>query len=66
MEETRTRFWAAMPASLRASSNDVSRSLCFPTPFVRKMRLGTMSKPNLFASKIPFFSELKKISHADR
>src|SRR5579859_6822551 len=47
MEETRTRFCAAMPASLSASSKDVSLSLCFPTPLVRKMRLGTMSNPNL-------------------
>src|SRR5260370_20398117 len=31
MEETRTRFCAAMPASLNASSNEVRRSLCLPT-----------------------------------
>src|SRR5579863_416341 len=48
MEETRTRFWAAMPASRNASSNEVSRSRCFPTPLVKKMRLGTMSLPNAF------------------
>src|SRR3954467_6156785 len=46
MEETRTRFCDAMPASRSASSNDVKRSLCFPTPLVRKSRLGTMSLPN--------------------
>src|SRR5580704_3644665 len=46
MEETRTRFWAAMPASRSASSNEVSRSRCFPTPLVKKIRLGTMSLPN--------------------
>ena len=46
MEETRTRFCAAMPASRSANSNDVSRSLCFPTPLVRKIRFGTMSLPN--------------------
>src|SRR5436305_10871944 len=46
MEETRTRFCDAMPASRSASSKDVKRSLCFPTPFVRKRRLGTMSLPN--------------------
>src|SRR5579864_9031715 len=47
MEETRTRFCAAIPASRSANSNEVSRSLCFPTPFVKKIRLGTMSLPNL-------------------
>src|SRR5215475_3080245 len=46
MEETRTRFWAAMPASRRANSKDVSRSLCLPTPLVKKIRLGTMSLDN--------------------
>src|ERR1700735_2710274 len=46
MEETRTRFCAAMPASRRASSNEVSRSLCFPTPLVKNIFLGTMSLPN--------------------
>src|SRR5258706_5306518 len=51
IEETRTRFCAAMPASRRASSKDVSRSRCFPTPLVKKIRLGTMSLPNSFASR---------------
>src|SRR3954470_9542857 len=46
MDETRTRFCAAMPASRSASSKDVNRSLCFPTPLVRKMRLGTISFAN--------------------
>jgi hypothetical protein len=50
MEETRTRFWAAMPASRRANSKDVSRSRCFPTPLVKNIRLGTMSLPNAVAS----------------
>src|SRR5271170_1396136 len=50
MEETRTRFWAAMPASRRANSNDVKRSRCFPTPLVKNIRLGTMSLPNAVAS----------------
>src|SRR5208282_4052151 len=50
MEETRTRFCAAIPASRSASSNDVRRSLCFPTPLVRKMRLGTMSLANSYYS----------------
>src|SRR5581483_6795593 len=53
MEETRTRFWAAMPASRSASSKDVSRSRCFPTPLVKKIRLGTMSLDNSCASKQP-------------
>ena len=30
-----------MPASRRASSKLASRSLCFPTPFVRKIFFGT-------------------------
>ncbi len=46
IDETRTKFCAAIPASRSASSNDVSRSLCFPTPLVKKIRLGTMSLPN--------------------
>src|SRR3954447_5567215 len=46
IEETRTRFCAAIPASRSANSNDVRRSLCFPTPLVKKMRLGTMSLDN--------------------
>src|SRR5215467_6980444 len=46
MEETRTRFCAAMPASRSANSKDVRRSRCLPTPLVKKIRLGTMSLPN--------------------
>src|ERR1700686_5252785 len=46
IEETRTRFWAAIPASRNANSNEVSRSRCFPTPLVKKIRFGTMSLPN--------------------
>src|SRR4051812_41468158 len=46
MEETRTRFCAAMPASRSANSNEVRRSLCLPTPFVRNICFGTMFKPN--------------------
>src|SRR5580700_3467312 len=46
MEETRTRFWAAIPASRKANSKDVNRSRCFPTPLVKNIRLGTMSLPN--------------------
>src|ERR1017187_2523312 len=50
MEETRTRFCAAIPASRKANSNDVNRSRCFPTPLVKNIRLGTMSLPNAVAS----------------
>src|ERR1019366_639740 len=39
-----------MPASRKASSKDVNRSRCFPTPLVKKIRLGTMSLPNAVAS----------------
>jgi hypothetical protein len=46
IDETLTRFWAAIPASRNANSNDVSRSRCFPTPLVKKIRFGTMSLPN--------------------
>jgi hypothetical protein len=35
-----------MPASRNASSKEVSRSLCFPTPLVKNKRLGTMLFPN--------------------
>src|SRR5207244_5390011 len=46
IDETRTRFWAAIAASRSANSNDVRRSLCLPTPLVKKIRLGTMSLDN--------------------
>src|SRR4051812_20064346 len=49
IDETRTKFWAAIPASRNANSNEVNRSRCFPTPLVKKIRLGTMSLPNSFA-----------------
>src|SRR3954470_10456404 len=48
IEETRTRFWAAIPASRNANSNEVNRSRCFPTPLVKKIRFGTMSLPNSY------------------
>src|SRR5271163_3703120 len=51
IEETRTRFWAAIPASRRANSNEVNRSLCFPTPLVKKRRFGTMLLLNAGSSK---------------
>src|SRR5262245_28096490 len=65
MEETRTRFCAAMPASLNASSNEVRRSLCLPTPLVRKMRFGTMSMPNVVVlRKLAGLIEPQKITYA--
>src|SRR5271166_342130 len=65
MDDTRTRFWAAMPASRSANSKEVSRSLCFPTPLVRKIRLGTMSFANVMFSKKKYYvTESLKISHA--
>ena len=51
MDDTRTRFCAAIPASRSANSKEVSRSRCFPTPLVRNMRVGTMLLPNLSPSK---------------
>src|ERR1700734_2344267 len=52
MEDTRTRFCEAMPASRRASSNEVSRSLCLPTPLVKKIFFGTMLFPNFDVSSV--------------
>src|ERR1035441_5350137 len=52
MEETRTKFCEAIPASLRANSNDVNRSLCFPTPLVKKIFFGTMLFPNFYVSSV--------------
>src|SRR5947209_7334711 len=59
IEETRTRFCEAMPASRSASSKEVKRSLCFPTPLVRKSRLGTMSLPNSKILRKGFYKKLK-------
>ena|SRR5580698_2521781 len=50
MDETRTRFCAAIPASRRANSKEVRRSLCLPTPFVKNNRFGTMLFPNSYSS----------------
>src|SRR5271166_1228228 len=64
MDDTRTRFWAAMPASRSANSNEVRRSLCFPTPLVRKMRLGTMSFANVHSPEERLVvTESSKITH---
>jgi hypothetical protein len=41
MLDTRTRLHAAMPAERSASSNEVSFSRCFPTPFVKNISFGT-------------------------
>src|SRR5437867_6267373 len=41
MLDTRTRLHAAIPADRSASSNEVSFSRCFPTPFVKYISLGT-------------------------
>ena len=41
MELTVTRFAFSIPASRSASSNDDRRSLCTPTPFVKKIAFGT-------------------------
>src|SRR5689334_13297097 len=59
MEDTRTRFCDAMPASRSASSKEVKRSLCFPTPLVRKSRLGTMSLPNSKILRKGFHKKIK-------
>src|SRR5438046_10170190 len=41
MLDTRTRLQAAMPAERSANSNEVSFSLCFPTPLVKNISFGT-------------------------
>src|SRR5437868_13297878 len=65
IDETRTRFCEAIPASRSASSNEVRRSLCFPTPLVRKIRFGTMLLPTALASleSPPMVGELKNLTH---
>src|SRR5437016_6585756 len=66
MEETRTRFCAAMPASRSANSKEVSRSLCLPTPLVRKIRLGTSSLPKLMSSGgARFWNESQNVAHRE-
>src|SRR5437773_6572199 len=66
MEETRTRFCAAMPASRSANSKEVSRSLCLPTPLVRKIRLGTSSLPKLMSSGgARFWNESQNVAHGE-
>src|ERR1035438_6780879 len=52
MEETRTRFCEAIPAARRASSNEVNRSLCLPTPLVKKSFFGTMLFPNSYVTSV--------------
>src|SRR5580698_7719881 len=52
IEETRTRFCDAMPASRSASSKEVSRSLCLPTPLVKKSFFGTMLFPNFYVPSV--------------
>jgi hypothetical protein len=52
MELTRTRFWEAIPASRRASSKEVKRSLCLPTPLVKKSFFGTMLFPNFYVPSV--------------
>src|SRR5512140_2356285 len=45
MLDTWTRFSFSMPASLSASSNDRSSSRWLPTPFVKKIFVGTSERP---------------------
>src|ERR1700756_1277983 len=64
IEETRTRFWAAIPASRNANSNEVSRSRCFPTPLVKKICFGTMSLPNsVILRKVNFSVRMHNLTH---
>src|SRR5207253_144083 len=52
MEETRTMLHAAMPALRRASSKLESLSLCFPTPFVRKIFFATNAMVPVFRASL--------------
>src|SRR5271157_4070334 len=52
MEETRTRLCEAMPASRRANSKELKRSLCLPTPLVKNIFFGTMLFPNFYVSSL--------------
>src|ERR1035441_618940 len=52
MDETRTRFCEAMPASRSANSKEVNRSLCLPTPLVKNSFFGTMLFPNFYVSSV--------------
>jgi hypothetical protein len=52
IELTRTRFCEAMPASRRANSKEVKRSLCLPTPLVKKSFFGTMLFPNFYVPSV--------------
>src|SRR5664279_2012368 len=54
MDETRTRFCEAIPASRSASSKEVKRSLCLPTPLVKKIFFGTMLFPNFYVSSVSY------------
>src|SRR5580658_1037814 len=69
MDETRTKFCEAMPASRRASSHEVNRSLCLPTPLVKKSLFGTMLFPNFYVPSVgvrlvtDFFRTRMSLSH---
>jgi hypothetical protein len=52
MDETRTKFCEAIPASRSASSKEVKRSLCLPTPLVKNSFFGTMLFPNFYVSSL--------------
>jgi hypothetical protein len=52
MEDTRTRFCDAIPASRRASSKLVKRSLCVPLPLVKKIFFGTIAFPNFYVPSV--------------
>jgi len=52
MDETRTKFCEAIPASRSASSKEVKRSLCLPTPLVKNSFFGTMLFPNFDVSSV--------------
>ena len=52
IEDTRTRFCDAIPASRRASSKLVKRSLCVPLPLVKKIFFGTIAFPNFYVPSV--------------
>src|ERR1022692_4418640 len=52
IEETPTKFCEAIPASRRASSKEVKRSLCLPRPLLKNSFFGTMLFPNFYVSSV--------------
>jgi hypothetical protein len=63
MLETRTRLLEAIPAERKASSKLDRRSLCLPTPLVRKIFLGTNI---LFRTPFPTRTEIIRGQYGEK